>query len=71
MFFGLPMTTKIKDNKVYYRLLVHNQETAVILSQLKLFSSKRLIRRLGKLDIGLFDKIVNEVVNLIKKTPSY
>ena len=51
MFFGVPLSTKIKDGKFYYTFEFKKQNTTIInnalLSQMKLFSTKRLLNKIG------------------------
>ncbi len=49
MFWGLPVTAKNKVGKFYYNFILHKREQTIIMSQIKALSSRRLIRRLGKL----------------------
>ena len=51
MFFGVPLSTKIKDGKFYYSFKFKKENTIIInnalLSQMKLFSTKRLLNKIG------------------------
>lgn len=58
-FWGLPMSSKIKVNQYYESIVFQNIKRGVLLSQLRLFSSKRLIRKLGRISHKQF--------NIIKK----
>jgi mRNA interferase MazF len=50
MFWGLPLTAKARPNKPFYFVFtLHEEQRTAILSQMRLLSSKRLIRRLGKI----------------------
>lgn len=45
----LPMSTKIKEGKYYYQIQHANITYSALLSQLKLMSSKRLIRQIKQI----------------------
>jgi mRNA interferase MazF len=45
VFFGLPMTTVARDGNWYYTLRTKGYKSVVILNQGRVFSAKRLIRR--------------------------
>ena len=50
IFYGLPMTTRIKDNPYYLQVSFHDRQVSVMLSQMRLFDRKRLQRKIGQLD---------------------
>ena len=57
IFFGIPLTTQIKDKHYYHKITLKNQEQCVMLSQLRLLESKRLTTKLGKLTQNQFDSV--------------
>jgi len=61
MFFGVPLSTKIKDGKFYYTFEFKKENTTVInnalLSQMKLFSTKRLLNKIGIINQDDFKKL--------------
>lgn len=67
MFWGLPMTSKRKEGSFFFGLSFHEEERSVILSQIKTLSSKRLIRRIGKISENKFREIEKAVIVLIKQ----
>src|ERR1043165_6943987 len=48
MFWGLPLTSKQKTGRFYHTFVLHGKEEFINFAQLRLLSSKRLIRRMGK-----------------------
>lgn len=65
VFLGLPLTTSPKkDHPLYYPISFNGKDGAIILSQMKLISVKRLRgeKRLGKLS----EKIFNDVRRVVK-----
>lgn len=49
VFLGLPLTSVEKNGRYYFTLKSFNNSVA-ILSQIRLFDSKRLLRRIGKIE---------------------
>lgn len=68
IFWGLPLTSKEKENKFYFTFEFNNRRSSVILSQLRVFSGKRLIRRMGRVNRKTFDEIESKVLTLTKET---
>jgi mRNA interferase MazF len=49
IFWGIPLTTQVKDNPNYHKISFKDKTQCVMLTQLKLFDAKRLTRRIGKI----------------------
>ena len=57
-FLGVPITSANKSNKKYYFPIIHNEKKFfLILSQIRLFSTKRLSRIIYKVDNQNFLRI--------------
>ena len=69
MFFGIPLSTKIKEGKFYYNFKFNKKDEIVeniaLLSQMRLFSTKRLLNKIGMMNIDDFNKMKNKFKNLI------
>ncbi len=61
VLWALPLTRSDKRNRYYVPISVGGADSAVILSQLRLISSKRLQRYMHKLPQGQFKEIVRLV----------
>jgi len=61
LFLGIPMSTKLKDNKYYIPVSVKKETVSVMTSQLRVFSSKRIWNKLAELDEGDFFRVLEEV----------
>ena len=61
----VPLTTKIKQNRYYFPFIYDDMGFAVILSQLRLVSTKRFTRRLRKIDSGLFQVIRRQLIDTV------
>lgn len=68
MFWGLPLTSKKKLGHFYYSFMVHDQDRTAIISQLRVLSAKRLIRRLSKISDSQFGLLEHAINSFIKKT---
>ena len=65
IFFGVPLTTKIKENKYYQHINFKGQNQCAMLSQLKIFESKRLRSRMGDLPHKQFSEVKEKLSKII------
>lgn len=61
MFWGIPMSTKNKDNKYYVKVLLKDVEQSAMISQLRVLDTKRLDQYIGYISIYDFNKIRNRI----------
>ncbi|MFH1947370.1 MAG: type II toxin-antitoxin system PemK/MazF family toxin [Candidatus Magasanikbacteria bacterium] len=61
----LPLTSKNKTGKYYFQIEHNNKKYSIILSQLRLVSSKRLLRKIRKISPEEFVKIKEKIKCLI------
>ena len=66
MFWGIPLTSKTKNGKFYTTFDFKDRKSTIILSQLRILSSKRLIRRMGKINNETFKVVESNIIKLIK-----
>ncbi len=59
----LPLTKTIKDNVYYFRLI--ENDSSVVLSQIKLISSRRLLRKIRSISKEEFTQIRKAILNII------
>jgi mRNA interferase MazF len=59
LFLGIPLTSKIKDSRYYFNFFPMNKQkqNSAMLSQVKVFSTKRIKRKFGKIDKDNFLKM--------------
>lgn len=57
IFWAVPLTSKQKFGKYYYHFVFGNETSAAIVSQLRLISSKRLLRKIGMISESDFARI--------------
>lgn len=67
IFWGIPMSTKIKDNRYYINVKLKNIEQSVMISQLRLLDTKRLDEYIGYISKVDFLKIQIQIINIIWK----
>lgn len=58
IFLGVPMSTKSKNNKYYVPVTVKGNTVSVMTSQIRVFSSKRILYKLAEIDDGDFKRIL-------------
>jgi mRNA interferase MazF len=61
MFWGLPMSSIKKSGKYDYPIFIHGRERTILLSQMRILSAKRLIRRAGRLKRKKFFRVVRTI----------
>ena len=66
IFWGIPMSTKNKENKYYVKVLLKDVEQSAMISQLRILDTKRLDTYIGYISKPDFIRIQNAVRNLIK-----
>lgn len=74
LFIGVPTTTSIKDDSDYFHKITYKDDlnrdinsSAMILQQ-KVFSKKRLLNKIGKVDLENFEVIKEKLKKLIDPT---
>jgi mRNA interferase MazF len=65
LFYGVPLTTKVKDNKYYHLINFRGEDQCAMLSQLKIFESKRMRKRMGELPSKQFQEIRKKIAEII------
>jgi mRNA-degrading endonuclease toxin of MazEF toxin-antitoxin module len=67
IFWGIPMSSKLKDNKYYVKVMLKNIEQSAMISQLRVLDVKRLDEYVGYISKVDFLKIQIQIVNTIWK----
>jgi len=69
MFFGMPLSTKIKEGRFYYVFEFNKNgivmKNIVLLSQLRLFSANRLLNKIGVMEKNDFKYMKDKFKNLL------
>lgn len=66
VFLGIPLTKTIKEGKFYSSFEFQGRKSNAILSQIRLFDSKRLKYKVGKMSVGDFRKTKQKLIELIQ-----
>jgi hypothetical protein len=65
-FWGLPLSTTSNTGPYYYKFVVNGKVSTAILSQLRVFDTKRLINKYGMIGIKEFGLIKAKLIDLLK-----
>jgi mRNA interferase MazF len=65
IFWGVPLTTKIKENPYYHSIHFKDRQQCAMLSHFRLYDGKRLTKRMGKLSDSQFEGVRNALKNLL------
>ena len=66
MFLGVPISTKIKDDQYKYTFTNNGTQFSANLSQIRVFSTKRLLRKVGVMENADFEQVKAVLNNGIK-----
>jgi mRNA interferase MazF len=65
-FLAIPLTTATKDHPLRPGIgLVEDKEARALLSQMRVIDTKRLVRKIGYLERGIFDRIRKAAKDLL------
>ena len=65
LFYGLPTSSKLKDNQYYYQIKIKDKQVSVLLSQMKAIDVKRLMYKKGSLsdnELKLLKKKMSKLI---------
>lgn len=65
IFWGIPLTSTLKDSKYYLVIEFDGRKNSAILSQLRLIDAKRLKYKIGVLPEGQFFELTKKLKDLI------
>ncbi len=65
LFWGIPLTTKIKENQYYTKITFKRVEQCAMITHLRLMDAKRLYDKMGQLNKKDFQKIKDAVKNCL------
>jgi mRNA interferase MazF len=65
IFWGIPMSTKNKENPYYIKVLLKDVVQSAIISQLRILDTKRLDYKIGYVSKTDFDLIKNKIMEVI------
>ena len=65
IFWGIPMSSKIKENRYYIRVKLKDNIRSVMISQLRLLDTKRLDIKIGYISREDFDLVRKSIIDLL------
>jgi len=65
IFLGISLSTRIKEHPYYHEFQFKGQSQSVIVFQIKLMDSKRLLNRMGSVTPADFNDIKKKVINMV------
>ena len=65
-FIGIPLTSKLKEGSWYVTITIHGKENRVILSQIRIFDTRRVTTRLAQLDEKDFNEVKRRLVEFLQ-----
>lgn len=66
LFWGVPLTTQVKDNKHYHKFIFQDMEQCAMLTQLRLWDAVRLTHKMERLAEKEFNAIRLRLVDYLK-----
>lgn len=66
LFWGVPLSTKLKDSPYYHPVIFKGQKQSLMLSQLRLWESQRFTRKMGQLPKEEFKEIKKKLRELLE-----
>ena len=66
VFLGIPLTSQEKKGNFYHSFELKNQASTAILSQIRLFDTKRLEYLHGRISRGDFNKLKEKLIELLQ-----
>ena len=66
VFLGIPLTRRIKEGIFYNGFNFQNRKSNAILSQIRLFDSKRLSYSIGRMSNGDYKQLKEKLIELIQ-----
>ena len=70
LFWGIPMTTKVKENPYYVKVNVDEEVRCVMVSQLRVMDANRIIEPMERLSLEEFKKVKDSINSIIDKIQS-
>jgi mRNA interferase MazF len=70
LFLGIPLTSKLASYPDRIFAHIAGEDSQIIISQLRVLSSKRLLRKVGRIKIALFQQVLLELIQFILQSTS-
>lgn len=64
--WAVPLSSRLKYSPYYFQYTYHGRNYSALLTQLRLISSKRLLRKVGVIDVMVFRAIKEKIKKLLQ-----
>ncbi len=68
LFWGVPLTSKVREGQYYYTVELFGEKRTLIISQLRILSSRRLLRKMHKISDSRLKEIQKNIDSVLKDT---
>jgi len=68
VFWGIPLTTRLKDANFRFRVKIDDMENDALILQMRVYDRRRLVRKIGMMRLKDFGAIMDFIKNLMQKT---
>jgi len=65
LFWGIPLTSSIKINRFHAQIWVNDNLSSAMITQMRIFSSKRLLRKMGSIDKHDYLVVKTSILNIL------
>jgi mRNA interferase MazF len=69
-FIGVPLSSKYHRSRYYIPIIVKNKKVFALISQIRLFSTKRMIYKHTELDVKDYRRVLDNVFDILELPPS-
>lgn len=66
LFWGVPLTTQIKDTKHYHQFTFKDREQSAMLTQMRLWDANRMTKKMGRIGVEEFKNIKADLSTYLK-----
>lgn len=66
LFWGVPLTTQIKDTKHYHQFTFKDREQSAMLTQMRLWDANRMMKKMGRIGVEEFKNIKVDLSSYLK-----
>ncbi len=65
-FLGIPLSTKNREGLYYFQIILEEMVVSAAISQLRAYSSKRMMNRIGIVSRGVTSEVIEQIVGYLK-----
>lgn len=65
LFYGVPLSTKLKEGKYYSGITLAGEEVSALMSQMRSYDSSRLLSKLGSVSVNDISRVRSGLSKII------